>query len=216
MLQIGSLIAQDLGATKFISPLPNANVVVYQPNNWTLRVKNFGTANVPVGDTIMVYVFFYSGGAWVNPQAVGGSILTSPFNTNDSMQLTTSINFTIGAGLRAVGFAYIWLGHVPGTVKVFGANFNFVTSAGIAEITNIDRIYYANGELNVAMRFNHDNDARLIVSNLNGQQLWNNNISNKANDNSPLSISLGDLPKGIYIVNLISSGSNIAKKFIVQ
>jgi hypothetical protein len=164
----------------------------------------------------MTYIFFYNGTTWVNPTPVGGKILSAPFNANDSMEITTPINFNITAGTRAVGFAFLWLSHIPASVKVFGANFNFVTSAGISETTSIDYIYYNNGQLNIAMNFAKDKDARVIISNMNGQQVWNNSVANSAHDNSPVSISLGDLPKGIYIVNLLSSGNNVSKKFIVQ
>jgi hypothetical protein len=77
-------------------------------------------------------------------------------------------------------------------------------------------MYYSNGNLHLVMNFNSSENARLVITNLNGQQIWNSSLSNKVNSNSPLIVSLGDLPKGMYIVNLITSDNKVFKKFVVQ
>jgi hypothetical protein len=215
MLQMGSIFGQNLSVVKFITPLPNANVLINTSVSWTLRVKNNGTAAIPTGDTIGICFYTFSGGNPVYQAVVGAVIRSTPFNVGDSTEITFLFNLNVTPGVRGIGYAAIWFGHVPGSVPVLGANFNFVTS-GIAEFSPVNKIYYSNGQLNMTLNAQNDMNAKLIVTNMNGQQLWNNNISLQANDSQPMSIYLGDLPKGIYIVNLFSSNGNIAKKFVVQ
>lgn len=217
VLQAAVLFSQDLRVTAFIYPIPSiTGIPVNASSDWTFRVRNFGTTDVPVGDTIGIFSSLYSGNQWTSPIIVGAKILTTVFKVNDSMEITTPISYSINPGLRSLRFAAIWSHHVPASVYQLGANFNFTPANGIdSKIISDGKIYYSNGNLCIEPTDNISGKASLQLYNARGQQVFNNEIILNSNSINIVPLSGKELSRGIYVAEIICSGKAEILKFII-
>jgi len=214
--------AQDIRITEYVDPQPNGNVTNYyndewgKPFTWHVKVKNFGSIAVPAGSLLYMYLI---------PSGSSSGQLASIDTTKAAMAVNETINFYFETKIHLdnppqafyFGFGVMWNLH-PSASCLLTQYPGFYIVAGMENFSqSINKFYYNDGNLylnlNDISQFKTDN-AQLVLCNITGQTILNEHISLYAN--TDLVVSTGNLPKGIYIVKLITTEGVATRKFIVQ
>jgi len=213
------LFSQDLRVVKFIDPMPaTSNIPVNTSVDWTVRIKNYGYVDVPVGDTIGVFSSLYSNGQWTSPTLVGAVILDDSFKVGDSMEITTPVTYYILPGLRSLRFAAIWASHVPDVVYNLQASFNFISPSGFELNTGFGyKVYYNNGRLYINTASSNQLRTNLKIYNFKGQLLYEDEIRlYESNCIAMFQMQGCKFPNGIYIAEISNSEMKKTVKFMIH
>jgi len=199
----------------------NGNTVITDPNGTVTDGSENG--------------FYYNNGAtcifiFQNPEAVQYNFEFNEFSTesdNDKLAIYDAANNLMGeysgsdlpAPLSIATNMVIMTWGTNATINDQGWSFDFtVDGVGVSENAYNNLSVYpnpTNGLLNINFDIEKANDIKVIVSNINGQVVYQKNI-NSLNGVYNNSIDLSDQAKGVYMLSIVSSKGKTDKKIVLQ
>lgn len=207
----------NLHATKkdsiiaIVSPAPGSNINAWVNVHYTVAIKNVGTEAMTSSDLVTFMAAFVSGSN-ITP------FLTA--NIYKALAVGDTFHYTVTFSIKGTtsGQLILFFG-IAMDAKTFSGMegaFNFV-GTGIEEYAKtINNVYFNNGSLYVKLDSKLDQDAKLNITNLNGQIIFNRDLHLKSDNVNTDIFELGMLSKGIYIVSIVTSYGVDTKKFVVQ
>jgi hypothetical protein len=180
--------------------------------NFIYWIKNTGDEAILPTDSIYVQ-FGQKNGTTISMQPLLFLYRAAGLAVGDSFTHTFSYTLTgPSSGLMSLVF-------VAGTHKhtLFGMIVNFDFNVGMADQAKaINKVWYSNSSINYELAPKANCSATLSIFNIKGQMVKNQELNFTAGSLINESISLGTLPKGIYILSVQTPFGVDTKKFVIQ
>lgn len=212
----GSAFAEKVvKVTSMETPKPLGNVPAGTPTPFTFWIKNTGTEALVATDSIFYAWASWNGSSWVLHTPIYYTFRTSGMPVGDSF--TVTLNLTIN-GTPPLQFSLAFFACVNSrNLAGISATFNLSSGSGIdGDAVAIEKSWYTHGNLNVELQPKANCEATLTVYNLNGQMIGTKQLDLKADSPFSESYNFGEIPQGVYIMNVQTPYGVYSKKFLVQ
>lgn len=207
-------VQREIKVTEMVSPLAGGTIAANFVTQFTFVIQNSGAETIAATDTILVGWGDYDGSQVHLKTPV--YMLGKPHKVlapNDTIHFTIPLKIT-GAGTVTLAFLASYsalLANFKGIVV------QFTSTTGIDEQAKaINNVWFSNNSLNYELVPKATCKATLNILNMNGQIIENQALNLTAGKSMNESISLGTLPKGIYILSVQTPFGVDTKKFVVQ
>lgn len=206
---------RQLSVSEMISPLSGSNVQAGVATVYKFAIKNTGTETILASDSIIV--------AW--GPVIGTQIqIQTPVNMvpNPHKVLAPGDTIHFAYSLKISGFTGAFSLAFLASYNLQIANFKalvvpFNMTVGINDQAKaINKVWFSNNSVNYELLPKTTGKANLNIVNMNGQIVENQSINLTSGNSINESISLGTLPKGIYILNIQTTYGVDTKKFVVE
>jgi hypothetical protein len=204
-----------IAVTEMISPAAGSNIAPGVPTKYKFVIKNTGTETIGASDTILVG-WGPSNGTQVALQTPV-NMIANPHRVlapNDTFHFTYSLNLSGVTGTFYIGFLASHTAQYAGFKGIIVA---YNMTVGMDEQAKaINNVWFGNNSINYELIPKATCKANLSILNMNGQIVKDQPLSFTAGSSINESISMGNLPKGLYILSIQTPFGVDTKKFVVQ
>lgn len=207
--------AQNLRFSGLVSPTPGSDITVKVQTDFVLILKNDNNITFTTSDT----VYYYASTGQFPPLPKGGSdgahMLQNELAPGDSQEVTLQFTFpeNLANDTITLGFFIKWSKNSdPNKFCGISANYDMIEFISVPGIeSDFNKIFYNDGNLYVDLK--NKSASRIIITNIAGKTVKAMDINGLGQGNEILDVSY--LPKGFYILNLVTADVIRTEKFVI-